>query len=72
MRAHELQREDTHANRDEQQREEYQEMFSIDPQTLKAMLLKKNISRKGATAQRKTAKIYSLRLCAFAGEIFFI
>ena len=34
MRAHELQRENAHAYRDEQQREEYWELFSIDPQTL--------------------------------------
>ena len=35
VRAHELQREDTHANRDEQQRKEYRELFSIDPQNAK-------------------------------------
>ncbi len=33
MRAHELEREDAHANRDEQQRKDYCELFSIDPQT---------------------------------------
>ena len=35
MRAHKLQREDAHANRDEQQRKEYRELFSIDPQSAK-------------------------------------
>ena len=47
MRAHELQREDAHANRDEQQRKEYRKLFSIDPQSAK-----KVFSRSGATAQR--------------------
>jgi hypothetical protein len=43
MRAHELQREDTHANRDEQQRKEYWELFSINPQSAKEVF-----SRSGA------------------------
>jgi hypothetical protein len=47
MRAHELQREDAHANRDEQQGKNYQELFSTGPQSAKEVF-----SRSGATAQR--------------------
>jgi hypothetical protein len=46
VRAHELQREDTNANRDEKQREEYRYLVSIDSQ---------RFSRKGAKIA-KTAK----------------
>ena len=46
MRAHELQREDTHANRDEQEGEEYRQMFPIDPQSEVGFLTQR---RNGAT-----------------------
>jgi hypothetical protein len=46
MRAHKLQREYAHANSDEQQRKEYRELFSIDPQFAKRFLTQR---RDGAT-----------------------
>jgi len=59
MRAHELQRENAHANRDEQQREEYRELFSIDPQSAKKIF--------HAKAQRSQRRKENLaRRCAFA------
>jgi len=64
MRAHELQREDTHANRDEQQRKEYGELFSIDPQIEESFHAK---SQRSQRPQRRAkfffASLRSLRLC---------
>ena len=57
MRAHELQREDAHANRDEQQREEYRELFSIIAKR------EEGFSRK---AQSATKWFCFALLCAFA------
>jgi hypothetical protein len=54
MRAHKLQREDTHANCDEQQRKEYRELSTIDPQGFFTQRRK----------ERKDAKKNLARLCA--------
>ena len=59
MRAHELQREDPHANRDEQQRKEYRELFSIDPQ------IAKKVSH-AAARRRNEMVLFSLRRGAAA------
>ena len=56
MRAHELQRKNAHANRDEKQRKEYRELFSIDPQRLFTQ-------RRKDRKERKDESNSSLRLC---------